>query len=58
MSSNAFSNNDLDENEEIFDPPPKPRKQRNHRAAEKYFSDDGVSTAKKNAFKKRRDELR
>ena len=46
-----------DEEEEL-ERPIKPRKRQEKRVAEKYFQDDGVSAARKNAFKQRKQGYR
>jgi hypothetical protein len=48
-----------DENEEEeLERPIKPRKNQEKRTAEKYFQDDGVSAARKSAYKRRKQESR
>lgn len=47
---------DFFEIEEEFERPRKARKQKNNKAADKYYSDDGYATIKNNSFKRRRQE--
>lgn len=47
---------DFLEFEEEFERPRKARKQRDNKAADKYYSDDGYATIKNDSFKKRRQE--
>lgn len=47
---------DFLEFEEEFERPRKDRKQRNNKAADRYYSDDGYEAIKNDSFKKRRQE--
>jgi hypothetical protein len=49
---------DRDFDTEELEKPRKARKQRDHKAADKYYSDDGYSIIRKMEFKKRRQEQR
>lgn len=54
LKGNIMHDRDFFELEEEFERPRKDRKQRNNKAADKYYSDDGYEVIKNETFKKRR----